>query len=355
MNAVNINQDKLNALVGQAVADMSGSHGGIMISIGNKLGLYKAMVGQGALTSDDLAKRAGCAERYVREWLNANAAGGYVTYHPAERKYELSPEQVLLLADDTSPVFIPNAWEVGASMWQDESKTIEAFRTGKGVAWGDHHERLYCGIAAFFRNGYAAHLVPDWLPALDGVVPKLEQGARVADIGCGHGHSSIIMAKAFPKARFWGFDSHAGSIITARENAKKAGVADRVQFAVAKAGAYPETGFDLICFFDALHDMGHPDRALQQAAQALAKDGTLMLVEPFANDKVEDNLNPIGRMYYAGSTALCCAHAISENGSHVLGAQAGEGRLAELAQANGFSQFRRATATPFNLILEARH
>lgn len=337
-----------------AVTDMSASQGGIMIVIGHKLGLYKAMVGAGPLTSTDLAKRAGCAERYVREWLNCQAAGGYVVYHAIEQKYELTPEQALLLADESSPVFIPNAWEVGASMWHDEAKTIDAFRTGKGVAWGDHHERLYCGIAAFFRNGYAANLVPEWLPALDGVVPKLQKGAKVADIGCGHGHSAILMAKAFPQSQFWGFDSHAGSITQARENAKKEGVADRVHFDVAKAGEYVTQGFDLICFFDALHDMGHPDKALKQASTALAPDGTLMLVEPFANDKVEDNLNPIGRMYYAGSTALCCAHAISENGTHVLGAQAGEGRLAELVKASGFSRFRRATATPFNLILEAR-
>ena len=355
MNAININQDKLHALVGMAVSDMSASNGGVMISIGHKLGLYKAMAGAGLLTSAELAGRAGCAERYVREWLNCNAAGGYVVYHPAGQKYELTPEQAMMLAEESSPVFIPNAWEVAASLWFDEAKTIDAFRTGKGVAWGDHHHRLYCGVAAFFRNGYQAHLVPEWLPALDGVVARLEQGARVADIGCGHGHSAIIMAQAFPNSHFWGFDSHAGSIAEARENAKKAGVADRVTFEVAKAGDYPSPGFDLICFFDALHDMGHPDAALRHAAKSLAADGTVMLVEPFANDKVEDNLNPIGRMYYAGSTALCCAHAISENGSHVLGAQAGEGRLTELARANGFSRFRRATATPFNLILELRH
>ncbi len=354
MNAIAINQDKLHALVGMAVSDMSASNGGVMISIGHKLGLYKAMVGQGPMTSAAVARRAGCAERYVREWLNCNAAGHYVAYHPADQTYELTAEQALLLADETSPVFVPNAWEVTASLWHDEAKTIEAFRTGKGVAWGDHHHRLYCGVAAFFRNGYEAHLVADWLPALDGVVAKLETGARVADIGCGHGHSAIIMAKAFPNSKFWGFDVHAPSIAAARENAAAAGVADRITFEVAKSGDYAVDGLDLICFFDALHDMGHPDAALRHARKSLAADGTVMLVEPFANDKVEDNLNPIGRMYYAGSTALCCAHAISENGTHVLGAQAGEGRLGALAQANGFTRFRRATATPFNLILEAR-
>lgn len=352
---MNIDQDKLQALVGMAVGELSASNGGVMISIGHKLGLYKAMAGAGPLSSANLAKRANCAERYVREWLNSQAAGNYVIYHPAELTYELSPEQAMMLAEESSPVFIPNAWEVAASLWFDEAKTIEAFRTGKGVAWGDHHHRLYCGVAAFFRNGYQAYLVPEWLPALQGVVPKLEAGAKVADVGCGHGHSAIIMAKAYPQSRFWGFDVHAGSIAEARRNAEAAGVADRVTFEVAKASDYAQADFDLICFFDALHDMGHPDVALRHARQSLAPDGTVMLVEPFANDKVEDNLNPIGRMYYASSTALCCAHAISENGSHVLGAQAGEGRLAEIAKASGYQHFRRAAATPFNLILEARH
>jgi ubiquinone/menaquinone biosynthesis C-methylase UbiE len=227
-------------------------------------------------------------------------------------------------------------------------------RPSRLSAWGDHDARLYCGVAAFFRNGYQAHLVPEWLPALEGVVPKLENGAKIADIGCGYGYSTILMAQAFPKSRFWGFDTHAGSVAEAKENAKKAGVADRVTFEIAKAGDYPAQGYDLICFFDALHDMGHPDVALRQAEKALAKDGSVMLVEPFAQDKVEDNLNPIARMYYAASTMLCCAHAISENGTHVLGAQAGEARLAEIAKASGFSHFRRAAETPFNLILEAR-
>lgn len=355
MNAMTINQDRLMALVGMAMSELSGANGGVMISVGNKLGLYKAMAGRGPMFPAEVARRAGCAERYVREWLNCNAAGGYINYNPETQQYELSPEQAMLLADDTSPVFIPNAWEVTASMWFDEAKTIEAFRTGKGIAWGDHHERLYCGVAAFFRNGYAASLVPDWLPALTGMVPKLEAGAKVADIGCGHGHSTVLMAKAFPNSRFWGFDTHAGSIAEAREVAKREGVADRVSFDVIKSGDYPANGgYDLICFFDALHDMGFPEAAMKHAYKSLAPDGSVMLVEPFAHDRTEDNFNPVGRLYYAGSTMLCCAHAISENGTHVLGAQAGQSRLAEIAKASGFTQFRRATETSFNLILEAR-
>lgn len=349
-----IDQHKLGALVEMAIGDMSASNGGVMISIGHKLGLYKAMAGAGPLSSLELASRAGCAERYVREWLNCQAAGRYVVYHPADQKYELSPEQALMLADESSPVFLPNAWEVAASLWHDERKAIDAFRTGKGIAWGDHHERLYCGVAAFFRNGYQAHLVAEWLPSLDGAVPKLEAGAKVADVGCGHGHSTILMAQAYPKSRFWGFDTHEGSIGAARENAREAGVSDRVTFEVAAADRYASHAYDLICFFDALHDMGHPEKALKHAATSLAEEGAVMLVEPFANDKVEDNLNPIGRMYYASSTMLCCAHAISENGNYVLGAQAGEARLAEIAAKSGFSRFRRRMQSPFNLILEAK-
>ena len=354
VNAMNIDEQKLNDLVSMAFGDLSSSHGGVMISIGHKLGLYKTMAGAGPLSSGEVAKRSGCAERYVREWLNAQVAGRYLAYHPASQTYEMTPEQEMVLADETSPVFIPPAWAVSSSMWFDEPKTLEAFRTGKGVSWGDHEERLYCGVAAFFRNSYSGSLVQEWLPALDGVTARLEKGARVADIGCGQGHSTVIMARAYPKSRFWGFDTHAESVDEARRLAKAAGVADRVTFEVAKATDYPAQPYDLICFFDCLHDMGHPDKALQHATKALAGDGTVMLVEPFANDRVEDNVNPIGRLYYAGSTALCCPHAVSENGSYVLGAQAGEERLARIARASGFSRFRRALATPFNLILEAR-
>jgi 2-polyprenyl-3-methyl-5-hydroxy-6-metoxy-1,4-benzoquinol methylase len=352
---MNIDPRKLETILNVAVGDLSAGYGGVMISLGDKLGLYRAMADAGPLSSAEVARRSDCAERYVREWLNAQVAGGYVAYHPSSETYELTAEQAMVLADDTSPVFIPSAWQVPASMWFDEHKAIDAFRSGKGVAWGEHDERLYCGVAAFYRNAYQSSLVQEWLPALDGVTEKLQRGARVADVGCGHGHSTVIMAQAFPDSRFWGFDVHAGSIEAARRHAEQAGVADRVSFVEANAADYPSQGYDLICFFDCLHDMGHPDRALRHAAEALAPEGTVMLVEPYAQDRVEDNINPVGRLYYAASTTLCCAHAISENGTHVLGAQAGETRLADLARASGFSRFRRAVKTPFNLVLEARH
>ena len=349
-----LNEERLNALLGKLVGDLSAGYGGVMVSLGDKLGLYKAMAGAGPISSHDLAKKTGCAERYVREWLNSQAAGGYVDYHAASGTYELSPEQAFTLADETSPVFIPHAYHVVASMWFDEAKAREAIRTGKGVPWGDHDERLYCGVAAFYRNAYRGSLVKEWLPALDGVVEKLRKGARVADIGCGHGHSTVLMAQAFPNSRFRGFDAHRGSIDTARKVAREANVADRVTFDIADAAGYPAEGYDLICFFDCLHDMGRPVDAAARAARSLAKDGTVMLVEPFANDRVEDNINPVGRLYYAASTTLCCAHAISENGTHVLGAQAGTDRLGKVFAQAGFGQFREAVKTPFNLILEAR-
>jgi SAM-dependent methyltransferase len=350
-----IDQTKLESFLVRAVGDLSAGYGGVMVSLGSKLGLYKAMSGAGPISSKELAARARCAERYVREWLNAQAAGGYVGYHAVSDTYELSPEQAMVLADEDSPVFIPSAWQVPASMWFDERKAIEAFRTGKGVAWGDHDGRLYCGVAAFYRNAYRGSLVSEWLPALDGVVERLDAGITVADVGCGYGHSTLLMAQAFPQSRFYGFDVHAASIDEARRNAAEAGLAARVTFNVARAEDYPGKDYGLICFFDCLHDMGDPIAAAGHAAGSLASDGTVMLVEPFANDRVEDNVSPVARLYYSASTTLCCAHAISEGGNLVLGAQAGETRLAEVFRKAGLTHFRRAAETPFNLILEARH
>lgn len=349
-----IDRSKLDALVERAVGDLSAGYGGVMIDLGKKLGLYEAMAGAGPLDSHELARRADCAERYVREWLNAQVAGGYVEYHPESRTYELTPEQAFVLAEPTSPVHIPPAWEVVASLWADEAKTLEAIRTGRGVPWGEHDGRLYCGVAGFYANAYRGSLVSEWLPALERVVEKLKAGGRVADIGCGHGHSTVLMAEAFPNSVFRGFDAHPESVEAARENARAAGVASRTSFDVADARSFPAEKFDLICFFDCLHDLGHPVDAAHHAAEALAEDGTVMLVEPFAGDRVEQNINPVGRLYYAASTTICCPHAISENGSHVLGAQAGEGRLGDIFREAGYTRFRRAVETPFNLVLEAK-
>lgn len=349
-----IDPAKLDALIGRAIGDLSAGYGGVMLSLGHRLGLFKAMAGAGPLSARELAARAKCAERYVREWLNSQVAGGYVAYHAISDSYELTPEQAFVLANEDSPAFMPNAWNVPASMWADEAKAEVAFRTGKGIPWGDHDGRLYCGVAGFYRNAYRGSLVPEWLPALDGVVEKLTAGGRVADIGCGHGHSTVLMAEAFPASTFHGFDTHRDSIFEAQKVAAEAKVAARANFTVAGAHNYPGKGYDLICFFDCLHDMGDPIAAATHAAKSLAPDGTVMLVEPFANDRVEDNISPVARLYYAASTMICCAHSISDGGRLVLGAQAGEARLAEVFRKAGFTRFRRAAATPFNLILEAR-
>ncbi|MGE3888205.1 MAG: class I SAM-dependent methyltransferase [Vicinamibacterales bacterium] len=356
MSTLVIDQTKLEAFVARAFNDLSSAQGGVMVSLGSKLGLYEAMAGAGPISSRELAARAGCAERYVREWLNSQAAGGYVIYHAVSDTYELPPEHAMVLADEESPVYLPPAWEVNASLWFDEAKTLEAFRTGRGVAWGEHDGRMHCGVAAFYRNGYRGSLVPQWLPALDGVVARLESGIAVADVGCGHGHSTILMAKAFPRSRFHGFDAHLAPINEARRNAEAAGVGERVTFEVARAADYPDRQYGLICFFDCLHDLGDPVGAVRYAGQVLAPGGTVVLVEPFAHDRLEQNLSPspVARLYYAGSATICCPHAVSEGGSLVLGAQAGEARLAEVFRKAGFTHFRRAAETPFNLILEAR-
>lgn len=349
-----IDTSKLETFTMRALGDLTAGYTGVMVSLGAKLGLYKALADAGPLSAKEVARRAGCAERYVREWLNAQAAGAYLAYHPVSDTYELSPEHAMVLADEDSPVYIVPAWNVPAAMWFDEPKALEAFRTGRGVAWGEHDARMACGVAAFYRNGYRASLVPEWLPALDGVVAQLEAGITVADIGCGHGHSTLLMAKAFPNSRFYGFDAHAPSITEAQRHAENAGVGPRVNYALAKATDYPDQGYGLICFFDTLHDLGDPVAAAQHAAAVLAPGGTVMLVEPFAHDRVEDNLSPVGQLYYSGSSLICCAHAVSEGGKLVLGAQAGPRRLAEVFRKAGFTHFRCAAQTAFNLIFEIR-
>jgi SAM-dependent methyltransferase len=347
-------QDKVLAFALRTISDIAAGYTGVMVSLGAKLGLYRALAGAGPLNAREVARRAGCAERYVREWLNAQAAAGYLGYHAVSDTYELSPEQEAVLADEDSPLFIPHAWNVPAAMWADEPQALEAFRTGRGVAWGEHDERMACGSAAFYRNGYKAALVPQWLPALDGVVAQLEQGITVADVGCGHGHSTLLMAQAFPNSRFHGYDSHAASIAQACRNADAAGVGERARFDLARATDYPDRQYGLVCFFDVLHDLGDPVAAARHAAATLAPGGTVLLVEPFANDRVEDNAGTVGQLYYAASSVICCAHAISEGGRMVLGAQAGPARLEEVFRKAGFTHFRRAAQTPFNLIFEAR-
>jgi SAM-dependent methyltransferase len=349
-----LDQAKLDAVLERAVNDLSAAYGGAMVSLGDKLGLYAAMAGAGPLTPGEVARRAGCAERYVREWLNAQAAGGYVDFHPASGTYELTAEQRAVLADPESTVFIAPAWDVPASMFADEPATLEAFKSGAGVPWEARQPTMHAGVARFYRNGYRAGLASAWIPALDGVEATLLAGGRVADIGCGFGHSTIAMAEAYPASTFLGIDSHPASIIAARLAAEEAGVTDRVTFEVGDAATYAGTGYDLIAFFDALHDMGDPVGVLAHARSALAPGGTIMLVEPFAGDRVEDNLNPVGRLYYAASAAICLTHARSEGGFDPLGAQAGQARITEVCRRAGLHHVRRAAATPFNLVLEVR-
>lgn len=344
---------ELEQFVERAMGDLAAGYAGVLVSLGEKLGLYRALAEGGPATSAELAGRTGCAERYVREWLNAQAAAGYVTYHPAGQRYELLPHQATVLADADSPFYMPAAWNIPASMWFDEDQAVDAFRTGDGVPWGAHHGRLFCGVAAFFRNAYAAHLVSDWIPALDGLTERLEAGARVADIGCGYGYSTVLMAQAFPNSSFVGYDVHPESIETARRHALEAGVEQRVDFAVADARGYPDAGFDLVCFFDCLHDLGDPVGAARRAREALAANGRVMLIEPRAADRVEDNLNLVGKLYYSASTTLCCAHSLSEDVGLALGAQAGAARLREVFEEAGYGHFRKALETPFNLVLEA--
>ena len=348
-----IHQPTLQFHFARMFDELSAGYGGVMISIGHKLGLYRAMAGAGPLSAAEVAERSACSPRYVEEWLKSQVAGRCIDYHAASRTYELTAEQAAILADESSPYFLPNAWQVIASLWADEEAAIAAIRTGAGIAWGDHDARLHCGSAAFFRNGYSASLVQEWLPALNGVVAKLKAGASVADIGCGYGDSTLLMAKAYPNSRFLGIDTHAASIDVARRAAESSGIGDRTTFEVTDAlDASGE--FDLICFFDCLHDMGRPLDAARAARASLKPDGTLMLVEPFAHDRVEDNISSVGRIFYSASTTLCCAHAISERGTHVLGAQAGRAQLRELLEEAGFKSIRIAAETPFNLIIEAR-
>jgi len=354
MGATAIDEAKLQAFMGKALGDMGAIISAPLMVIGEKLGLYRAMAGAGPLTSQEVADRAGAGERYVREWLANQAAGGYVTYDPDTDRFTLPDEQALALADEDSPFYILGVFESIASLYADEDKILEAFRTGDGLGWHEHDHRLFRGTERFFRPGYRANLVASWLPALDGVVAKLERGAKVADVGCGHGASTVIMAEAFPNSEFYGFDYHAPSIKHAREAAEEAGVADRIRFKVASAKDYPGHGYDLVCVFDCLHDMGDPVGASAHVLDSLDEDGTWMIVEPNAGDRLQDNLNPVGRVFYGASTVICTPASLAQEVGLALGAQAGEARLRGVVTDGGFTRFRRATETPFNLILEAR-
>jgi 2-polyprenyl-3-methyl-5-hydroxy-6-metoxy-1,4-benzoquinol methylase len=352
--AAAIDEDKLNEFMGKAVVDAGAALSAVLVDIGDKLGLYKALAGSGPITSAELAGATGTAERYIREWLASQAAGGYLTYEPETQRYELPPEQALALAQDDSPVFLPGLFQLIASTYRDEAKFIEAFRTGAGVGWHEHDHELFEGTERFFRPGYNSNLVSSWIPALDGVESKLQGGARVADVGCGHGASTIIMAQAYPKSTFVGSDYHAASIESARRRAVEAGVADRVTFEVASAKGYPGTNYDLVTFFDCLHDMGDPVGAAAHVRSSLAPDGTWMLVEPFANERVEENLNPVGRVFYSASTLICTPNSLSQEVGLALGAQASEEQLHGVVTQAGFTRFRRATETPFNRVFEVR-
>jgi SAM-dependent methyltransferase len=354
MGATGIDEAKLEAFMGQAVTDMGAVVSAPLMVIGEKLGLYKAMAGAGPLSSEEVAERSGAAERSVREWLGNQAAGGYVTYDPESDRYTLPDEHALALADENSPFYILGAYELIASLYADEAQILEAFRSGGGMGWHEHDHRLFRGTERFFRPGYRAHLVAEWIPALEGVQAKLERGAKVADVGCGHGASTVIMADAFPNSEFFGFDYHDASIRRAREAAEDAGGGDRITFEVASAQDYPDDGYDLVCVFDCLHDMGDPVGASVHVLETLDSDGTWMIVEPFANDRVEENLNPVGRVFYGASTMICTPASLAQEVGLALGAQAGEARLTDVLKQGGFTRVRRATETPFNLILEAR-
>jgi SAM-dependent methyltransferase len=349
-----MDQEKLQAFIEKAVGEMGAAINAALVVIGDKLGLYKAMAGAGPLTSAELAKKSGTTERYVREWLAAQAAGGFVTYDAATGRFTLPPEHAFCLADETSPTFLPGGFQNIAAMIRDEPKVADAFRSGKGVGWHEHDPGLFEGTERFFRPNYAANLVTSWIPALDGVEAKLHAGARVADVGCGHGASTILLAEAYPKSTFVGFDYHEPSISWARKAASRTGVADRVSFEVASSKAYPGKGYDLVAFFDCLHDMGDPVGAAAHVRASLSKDGTWLLVEPYANDRLEDNLNPVGRVFYGASTLVCTPASLAQDVGLALGAQAGEARLREVVTSAGFTSFRRASETPFNLVFEVR-
>ncbi|MBV9050132.1 MAG: methyltransferase domain-containing protein [Solirubrobacterales bacterium] len=349
-----IDQTKLDEFLGRFVGDLGAALSAALVVIGDKLGLYQAMSDGDPITAEELASRTGTDARYVREWLSNQAAGGYVGYDPASDRFFLTAEQSLALAQEGSPAFVPGAFQLASALIKDEERIAQAFASGRGVGWHEHHHDLFAGTERFFRPGYSANLVSSWIPALDGVQAKLESGALVADIGCGHGASTILMAEAYPRSEFVGFDYHGPSIEHARRVASEAGLEGRVSFEVAAAKQYPGDGYDFVAMFDCLHDMGDPVGAAAHVLETLTADGTWMIVEPYAGDRLEDNLNPVGRVFYGASTLVCTPASRDQEVGLALGAQAGEQRLREVVAGGGFTRVRRATETPFNLVLEAR-
>jgi 2-polyprenyl-3-methyl-5-hydroxy-6-metoxy-1,4-benzoquinol methylase len=349
-----IDEDRLQQLLGQAVTDMGAALNGALVSIGAELGLWTAMNGAGPMTPADLARATRVPEPYVDQWLAAQAASGYVDYDADAHTFTLSPEQAMAFAEKDSPAYVVGGYHIIAAVYRDRDRIAEAFSAGKGFGWHEHDPELFLGTEQFFRPGYRTHLLADWIPALDGVAERLESGAKVADVGCGHGVSTALMAAQYPPSVFHGFDYHPESITRAEKLAAEEGVSANTQFMTASAADYPGTDYELICFFDCLHDMGDPVGAMKHARSAIRDGGSVMLVEPFAHDTLAENLNPVGRVYYAASTVICTPASLSQDVGLGLGAQAGEARLRAIADEAGFTRFRRAAETPFNLVFEAR-
>lgn len=349
-----VNTEKLNAFMGRMLGDLGALTNSVLVHLGDQLGLYKALAESGPTTPATLAKQTETTERLIREWLSAQAAQGYITYEKATGEFSLSPEQAMVFACEDSPVFMAGFFDVARGLFDDTPKLVNAFKTDGKLAWHEHNGCLFCGTRRLFRPVYNHHLVNEWLPALDNVIEKLQHGALVADVGCGHGASTILLAKAFPNSKFYGYDYHPGSIEAAREAARDEGVADRIHFDIGAAKGYPAKGFDLVCFFDCLHDMGDPVGAARHVQETLKPDGTWMVVEPFAHDTLEENLNPVGAVFYAASTLVCTPASLSQEVGLALGAQAGEARIRKVATEAGFTHFRRAAETPFNIVFEAK-
>jgi 2-polyprenyl-3-methyl-5-hydroxy-6-metoxy-1,4-benzoquinol methylase len=347
-------EQKLNELLGRAIGDMGAVSLAPLVLIGDELGLYRGLAAGGPQTSTELARRTGTSERYIREWLNAHAASGYVQYLADTGRYKLTAEQAMVFADENSPAFIVGGFQITLAAGKIKERLKDAFKTGAGIGWHEHDHEVFHGCGRFYRAGYLGNLIQQWIPALDGIEARLKSGIRVADVGCGHGHSTILMAQAYPKSQFVGYDLHAGSIEVARQRAQEAGVASRCTFEVGSAKDFLGIGFDFITIFDALHDLGDPAGAAKHVLSKLTPGGTWMIVEPYAGDRVEENLNPIGRAYYAGSTLMCTPCSLSQEVGLALGAQAGEARLRDVVVGAGFSRFRRAMHSPVNLVFEAR-